>query len=616
GINLGKPIIRGLTSQGVIIVHDGVKHESQQWGDEHAPEISLYDLDRIEILRGPSSLVYGADGIGGAINIISKPLIFSGKSKNVYFGVLDLNGFSVSEMGAGNLSFGFGKKNFGIKGFFGLRRSGNIKTPDGDLKVNTISFDEGNVIKGTRIITGGDLFNSGSSEYDGGLKLGYRNKFINLEAGYDNFSREIELHEDPMEEPLATPNQKIHTSQFELKGGIDLSNAIQLESIFAYETHNRKEFVSIEEKNIDNAVIQLELKNFETDLRLHHYITKNISGTAGISFVDQRNRSLAEEKLIPNYNSNSFGAYILEKLVKENFTISVGGRFDTKNLNILNTDFENRTIQDKDFNFKSFSGSIGGVYKPLKQFDIFTNIGRGWRAPSEYELYVDGVHEGTLRYERGIITQNPNAIPKPESSFNIDLGVRVRTEKLTAEVSVYKNTVDNFIYPSATGQTDSLSRLPVYDVNQSKSTFTGYEYNVQIHPVDWLLLTAGGDYVYSKNIITGNPLPFTPPAKNIFELKLQRSEIGKLFNPYVSFSTKIYSAQKRIDPLESETDGYTLLSAGTGFDFVLSKVIASLDLSVENLSNLKYVSHLSRYKSYALSPGRSFNLKIVLPFGF
>ena len=616
GINLGKPIIRGLTSQGVIIVHDGVKHESQQWGDEHAPEISLFDLDRIEILRGPSSLVYGADGIGGAINIISKPLSFSDKIHPVYYGVFDLNGYSVSNMGAGNLSFGFGKKNFSMKGFFGLRKSGNVKTPEGKLSVKTITFVEGKVIKGTRTITGGELFNSGSKEYDGGLKFGFRNKLLNLEAGYDNFIREIELHEDPSEDPTATPNQKINTSQFELKIDVHLSDLLHLEPILSYENHIRKEFENIEEKDMDNPAIQLELKNIEGDLRLHHFFTKDISGTAGISFIDQRNRSLAEEKLIPNYNSNSFGIYALEKMVKENFSASIGGRFDTKNLNILNTDFGSRVVQEKHFNFNSFSGSVGGVYKPLKHLDIFANIGRGWRAPSEYELYVDGVHEGTLRYERGIITQNQDAVPKPVSSLNIDAGVRFRTKKISGEISVYRNVIDNFIYPSATNQIDSVSGFTVFDVIQSKSTFTGYEYTFQIQPIEWMLLNLGGDYVLTQNDATGNPIPFTPPAKNIIELKLQKSEIGKLFNPYINFSAKIYSQQNRVDPLETETWGYTLFSAGTGFDFVLSKSIVSLDLSIDNLANLNYVSHLSRYKSYAMSPGRSYNLKFTLPFQF
>ncbi|MEP7146951.1 MAG: TonB-dependent receptor [bacterium] len=616
GNNLGKPVIRGLTSQGVIIVLDGVKHESQQWGDEHSPEISLFDLDRIEILRGPSSLIYGADGIGGAINIISKPINFSNKNKPVIYGALDLNGYSVSNMGAGNISLGYGKKNFGLKAFIGSGRSGNVKTPDGSFTVNTITFDQGKVKKGTRTITGGELFNSGSKEYEGGLKFGYKGNSINLEGGFENFRREIELHTDPMENPSGTPNQKINTTQYELKGDLILSDLLHLEPVFSYETQVRKEFESIENKETDNAALHLELNNFEGDLRLHHYFTKDISGTAGISFNDQRNRSLAEEKLIPNFNSNSFGVYALEKIIKGNFSVSIGGRFDTKKLNTLNTDFGNRIVHEQSITFNSFSGSVGGVYKLFEAFDIFTNIGRGWRPPSEYELFVDGVHEGTLRYERGIITQNPDAQPKPESSLNTDIGVRFRTKKITGEISFFRNMINDFIYPSATSKTDSISGLPIFDVLQSKSIFSGYEYNLQIHPFDWLLITASGDYVRTENEATGNPIPFTPPAKNIFESKLQKSEIGRLYNPYISFSAKIYSPQNRVDPLEAETGGYTLLNAGAGFDFVLSKSIASVDLSVDNFTNLKYVSHLSRYRSYSMSPGRSFNLKFTMPFQF
>ena len=95
GIGLGKPVIRGLTSNSVLVVHDGVKHESQQWGDEHAPELSVYDLERIEILRGPASLVYGSEGIGGVVNVISKPLQFSNTRKLIFYGDIDLGGFSV-----------------------------------------------------------------------------------------------------------------------------------------------------------------------------------------------------------------------------------------------------------------------------------------------------------------------------------------------------------------------------------------------------------------------------------------------------------------------------------------------------------------------------------------
>jgi iron complex outermembrane receptor protein len=120
--------------------------------------------------------------------------------------------------------------------------------------------------------------------------------------------------------------------------------------------------------------------------------------------------------------------------------------------------------------------------------------------------------------------------------------------------------------------------------------------------------------VKTLNNATNNPLPFTPPMKNIVEIKLQKNLFWGLYNPYVSFSIKNVVEQKNVDPLETITGGYTLLNAGLGFDFVLSKTITSVDLSVNNIADTKYVDHLSRYKSYAMNPGRSVNLKLSVPF--
>jgi iron complex outermembrane receptor protein len=174
--------------------------------------------------------------------------------------------------------------------------------------------------------------------------------------------------------------------------------------------------------------------------------------------------------------------------------------------------------------------------------------------------------------------------------------------------------VNNFVYPSPT--TDTLEGFPVYNIKQYKGTFTGYEYSVQYQPAKWVVLSASGDYVKTKNVATGNALPFTPPMKNIIELKLQKTQIGKFSNPYVKAGVKIVSRQDDVDPLEVSTAGYTLLNAGIGFDFVLAKSIASVDVSIDNLLNTKYVDHLSRYKSYAMNPGRSFNLQLSVPFRF
>jgi len=615
GSAIGKPVIRGLTSQSVLIVHDGVKHESQLWGDEHGPEIPVFNIDRIEILRGPASLIYGADGIGGVINIITKPLQFSNKKKVITYGALDLNGFSMNTEGAGNFSLGIGTNSFGIRGYAGYRKSDEIKTPDGEFTVNTPD--------GERIIQGGKLFNSADNEFQGGATLGFKGAYGNISAAYENFNRELQLHGDPSEDPEATPNQKIVTNHFELKGNFHLKRDLQLESIISYENQDRKEFESKEDKSNDMEALNLVLSVSQGDLRLHHKFSKDVSGTFGGSVILHDNKSLAEEKLIPNYDATGFGVYLLEKLEKKYFTVSGGIRYDAKKLKIKETAFEVdengnpiRTVSPQNLDFNSVTGSMGIVYKPVETLDIFANAGRGWRPPSEFELFVDGVHEGTGRVDKGLITLNPVYKPDPEESFNLDAGARIRSKFFTGEVSLFRNLIDNFIYPSPTGEIDSASGLQIFDIKQDKSIFLGFEYSLQFQPVSWFLISFRGDYVNTKNKVTNEPLPYTPPSKNIIEIKLQKDNLGKLFNPYLSLGTKIVTSASKIDPLEAVTASYSIFNAGLGFDFVLSKSIASIDFNVTNLTDKKYTDHLSRYKYYAMNPGRSFNLKISVPFQF
>ena len=608
GIGIGKPVIRGLSSTGVIVVHDGVKHESQQWGDEHAPEVSIYDIDKIEILRGPSSLLYGSEGLGGVVNIISKPLLFSDKQKPVYYGGLDIGGFSVNNQATGNVTLGMGLRNIGFKGHFGYRNSGNVRTPDGNLLINTLTAG----IKDT--IFGGKLSNSGSKELQGGLSFGLNGNFGSISAGFETFNREIQMH-DP--DPSATSNQRINTNQFELSGDIKISAKFHFEPIFSYQQNFRKEFDNTADKELGITASDWRLRTFQTDLKLHNHLSNNFEGTFGVSSSRSTNESLGKNKLIPNFQSTGFGVFAMEKYNKEKWSLSLGGRFDTKKLDINTTVFDTlKTINSQSLNFNAFSGSAGVVFRPVRNIDIYTNLGRGWRAPSEFELFVDGVHEGSGRVERGLITQNSNADIPPEASVNFDIGVRTRFNNITLDASYFFNTINNFIYPSPTNIIDPVSGFPVYNIKQDKATFTGVEYTLQYQPFEFLLLSLNGDYVKTENKATGYALPFTPPAKNIIEIKFQRNTLGKFYNPYLSFSAKIVSAQNSVDPFETKTEGYVLLNSGLGFDFILSKTVTTLDFSVDNIANTKYVDHLSRYKSFAMNPGRSFNLKLSVPFQF
>ena len=608
GIGIGKPVVRGLSSNSVIILHDGVKNESQQWGDEHSPEISLYDIDKIEILRGPASLVYGAEGIGGVINIVSKPLLYSDFDKPIKYGEVDFGGFSVNNQATGNLTFGMGFKNIGFKGHFGYRESGDVKTPDGTLLVNTLKPG----IQDT--ITGGKLWNSGNKEILGGFSFGYNGSFGTIQAEFESFNREIQMH-DP--DPTQTSSQKINSNQIVLTGNVNLSKVFHIEPSFSYQSQLRKEFASITDKDAGYAQSYWRLDAIQTDIRLHNHVGNNFSGTFGTSFEYYQNQSIGVDKLIPNFSSYSAGIFASENYSSDLWTFSAGARFDSKKMSIKQTIIEtDNIISAKDLNFNAFSVSLGMVFKPTESVNVYANIGRGWRPPSEYELYVNGVHEGTYRVERGLITQNPDAGINPEASLNFDLGTRINIKKLSVDISVYHNIIENFFYSAPTGLMDTISNLPIFNIRQDRASFSGIEYSFQYQPFGFLVLSLNGDYIYTYNTGNNASLPFSPAGKNILEIKVQKPNIGILNNPYGLVSAKIVYTQNNVDPLETTDPGYTLFNLGLGFDIIFSKSIASVDFSIENLFDTKYVDHLSRFKSFAMNPGRSINLKVSVPFQF
>ena len=262
---------------------------------------------------------------------------------------------------------------------------------------------------------------------EGGATFGYRGDFGYIDAGFETYDREIQMYKS---DPTSTGSQKLNTNQIVLNGNINLGEKFHLEPVISYQIHSRKEYETAYDKEIDEPELYWKLNTFQGDIRLHYDQSRNFTGTFGIAVMDMVNKSLGTEKLIPNFHTAGFGVYAMEKYNTERFTVSGGLRFDVKNVNIRNTIMEEDTsgaaaheITPRSIDFNALSGSLGLVYRPSDKIDIFTNIGRGWRSPSEYEMYVDGVHEGTNRYERGLITLDPSASPTIESSLNIDFEV-------------------------------------------------------------------------------------------------------------------------------------------------------------------------------------------------
>jgi iron complex outermembrane receptor protein len=322
--------------------------------------------------------------------------------------------------------------------------------------------------------------------------------------------------------------------------------------------------------------------------------------------MTQKNRSLEEEKLIPDFDAINIAGYVYEEAAFGDVSASAGIRYDGRTLDVRET--PELGVTEQHLTYHALTGSAGLVWRAAEPFAFAFTIGRGWRAPTAFELFVDGVHEGTVRYEVG------DRFLKNESAFNIDLSTRYASDRVQAELTLFHNVIGNYIFISPTGNIDSVSGFPVYLHKQADATLLGGEFSVQAQVSPWLVLNGGFDYVRAENNATTKPLPLIPANRVKLGAKLTTQSLGPLRTPYFSTHARIIASQNRVEEFETTTGGYTLVDVAVGGSIAAGEANINIDLIAANLFDAKYRDHLSRYKQYALNMGRNIELKLSVPF--
>jgi iron complex outermembrane receptor protein len=263
--------------------------------------------------------------------------------------------------------------------------------------------------------------------------------------------------------------------------------------------------------------------------------------------------------------------------------------------------------------WNSVTGNLGLLYHLSEPIALVLNVGRGFRAPSSFDLYSNGVHEGTVAFEHG----NPNL--RTEKSVNTDLALRVQSARLSFEVGTFLNLIQDYIYTVPTGTIDTASGFQIYDVTQGDARLSGLEAAVQWHPTAFLHLQGTADYVHGENTTTNQPLPSMPPLRATWMARLE-GRSGTLQSPYLSVGGETNARQTRLDPAEQQfyadafggagyqSKSYTLMNLGAGFGVAVGRRILTLDLSLRNALNQRYADYLSRIKTNAPDPGQGRSL--------
>lgn len=589
GVGIGKPVIRGLTSNRVLVLDDGQRLETQQWGDEHGPNLETALADRIEVIRGPASVLYGSDALGGVVNVIPRPLPTAEPGKGAFSGEATASYSTNNREPDGALLLEGATGQFGFRGTLSGRTSENLRTPDYTL------------------------WNSGNRAVGGSLAAGTRGSWGSLTGTFTQRDEKIELTD---EETDATPFQRIASSRARIDGMVPLGSS-RLELTAGFEQNRRREF---EAAGSDDVALGLLSRNYTLDAHFHHAPIGPMSGVIGVSGIRTTFDKFGEETLIPNTDVDALGVYGYEQVHGGRWDISFGARYDYRHMNV--TADSDIAVAAQTRNWNSLTGNLGFLYKLAEPVALVVNVGRGFRAPSSFDLFSNGVHEGTVAFERG----NPDL--RTEKSLNTDVALRLQTANAAVEVGGFVNWITDFIYTVPTGTVDSASGFQIYDVTQGNARLAGFESAAQYHPTRWIHLQGTADYVNGTNTSTGNPLPSMPPFRATYSVRFEPASEGFLRNPYFSLGGETNTRQNRLDPAESafyasafegkgyQSTGYTLANAGAGFTLGAGPGALRVDLAVRNLFDTAYANFLSRIKTNAEDPGegRTFLLKLGTTF--
>ena len=586
GPAIAKPVIRGLTSQRVLVVRDGVRQEGQSWGDEHGPEIGEADVDRIEVVRGPSSLLYGSDALGGVVQTLQRDLFASTAPLT---GEARLSGTSVTQQTDASLRLGGTSGRFGYEGRVGGLRAGLVRTPGG-LIPNTAQ--DGTTASG---------------------RLGYRiGTDGRLEAEGGTFRQQIGLFEpDATPDPagrfdIGGPYQRVAHDRGVLRLDAPLGGFAQrVEAVAALQQNRRREFTEGADPSL-----YLRLTTATADVRVHHRPVGRVFGTLGASGLRQRNETLAQETLIPGGTTLGGAVYAAEQLVLPTVTLDAGARFDARHLDVDAAPDLGVAAQTR--SYSALTGAAGVAWQPRPSLSLAANLGRAFRTPVLQELFGNGVHEGTLRFERG------DATLQPEKSLALDVVGRVLTPHVYAEISGFATRVGGYITPRATGETDAASGFAIYDFTQSDALLVGAEARLDVHPpaLRGLGLHLQADATRGRDTADDLPLPFVPPARVQGAVEYQVERLGPARDLEARLGPTLVAAQRRPDvPGEIPTDGYATWDGSVAASFTVGTTTLAPVLAVDNLFDARFVDPLSRYRPFGvLAPGRSVRLALRATF--
>lgn len=588
GRGISKPVIRGLYGNRIQTQLLGMRFDNQQWQDEHGLGLTDEGIDRIEIIKGPASIMYGSEAMGGVLNILEeKP--------------------SEKDRREQDLSARFFSNTVGGAADYGFRKWRDNKI----MRLRLGAESHGDYIDGN----GNRVYNSRFDGISGKGTYGFRKtqwySTNNLMVSFNRFGflMDSELNRIDTTAPrwsrnfsgphhqvfftMVTSQNTIYKGQTQWKVNLGIHSNLRQEQ----EGGNR---ISLE----------MLLNTFSGDAQWIRDISSTSEFTAGIQPMLQLNNNFGSRVIVPNATLAENGIFGYWRKSWNHLVFESGLRFDLKSITAFETSdftFAEDDAAGKNLLFLSPNGSAGIAYQYAGHFTAKLNVSSGYRAPNLAELYSNGLHEGTLRWEIG------DAQMKSENNINAEASVIYETKVFSGSASAYHNQFFNYIYLNPTGE--KYYGFDIYRYVQKDAYLQGGELTLDVSPVRIPLDFSAGYSLIRAKTSDDEYLPFIPSDKIGGSLKLNLMEDKHPGETFITLGADYYFSQDRVGQFETPTGDYVLVNLGGGAVIHLTNQIIEVSLICNNLLDAAYYDALSRYKDYGiLNPGRDVNLNIRIPF--
>ncbi|SIQ63986.1 TonB-dependent receptor [Maribacter ulvicola] len=635
-INIGsgqsKPVIRGLGFNRVAVVQNGIKHEAQQWGNDHGLEIDQHGIENIQIIKGPASLLYGSDAIAGVVDIQPNqtPL------PNSFGGEVNIIGESNNDLLGVSAGVTSRKDKWFYRSRLTYRDYGDYKVPADRINYENYVFK----------LDDNNLRNTAGNEANASLGIGYVTEGFKSETVFSNVNakngffanahglevRTSSIDYDSANRDVDLPYHKVN--HFKITNNTSISageHVLHLD--LGYQNNNREEHSEPVPHGYmptpPNTKERLFVKNtYSLNFRDSFNLTDQHNMVVGLNTEYQNNNIGGWGFLIPEYNRFTAGVFAYDQFkVNSNFYVLAGlrydvGRIDTKAYydwypsTVHNADgsisyIHQQRSKNKTFDFGSLSASLGLSYIQDKT-SYKLNVGRSFRMPLANELASDGVNYHMYRYERG------NLDVDPEISYQLDLSVEHTENHFSIGVSPFVNIFQNYIYLNPTS--NYYETIQIYEYTQAEVFRIGGELNTRATITENLQLDASIEYVYSAQTSgpkKGFTLPFSPPLSGLLSARYQFEKLLFFDKPQLIADYRITAAQEEIVPPEEKTDGYQVLNMSLLSEIEVFKNNLPLKMRVKlnNVFNTKYFNHTSFYRLIDVpEAGRNISLSLTIPF--